>query len=619
MKKVKIVASVVLAAALSATTFAAACGKDSSFKLSDYAHPLDSAYALEHLRNYEERHVKEAFTAVTAKNYTDMESLGNGLADATVETKGTTPSASPKITHTFYDVKNDRELYTGLKSITAIDVKENYYDSNALFKYFVLATERTGQTDTYRYLSPDGQAIALQGNPAPSDLTWSVINKYRDEDDTTRYFIGIKYTYTTGTGTNAKANSVEKFYCYSVDKDGEIAWESVEEEDTETPVDSDYKAGAQFGIERVNLAEVMSDCEEYPESNYDGIEFTYEGDDENGKYTFYKDDKLISSVTVEGEVFFVGNYLYYYSVEPVSFEATRGYNVVTQGISITGDVYEIKENYTLHRFNFVKGGKVKEVDFDYIVTYAEGPLYNYTDKAFDKLTAIAYKKVNGVVVISENTKEYSLVLDDKLNVVADLTATNLSDLEVYKLKDGRYLAGEYILDDGLNTVAELNSPTVWVEKELIATGVYDEYAHTDKTVFVDFDGKVVIEPSKSTTFYGDAAYSGGKIYSAEYPSGIKPEKLVNANKANGDEVSVVYGVIIKVTTVVRTTMSGTDNVVGEYYTVTVYDLSGKMLNSFSNVKDFEYPEIFGGKIVVEAAVYTSLTTGAYESVYCVIR
>ena len=625
MKKVKVIASLVLAAALGTTVFAAACdnGKEKSFKLEDYAHSLNSAFAEEHLKDYSEEHVKDAFTSVVKKSFVNLTPLGNGFADATVETKATTTAAA-KTTHTFYDVKNYKELYTGLKGISPVGI--TYSDSSSssqeeVFNYYILIGEKTTQSgsqsttsDTYKYVAPDGQIIPMQGDPAPTEISLSIINKYDDEDDNTLYFVKLAYTYTTGSGTTSKVNSVEKFYCYYVDEDEEIHWNSVDEDATETPVDSDYKTGAQLGLEKVNLVEALSDCEEFPESNYDGIEFTCDSVGKYATYTFYKDGEKLSSVAVEGEACFVGNYLYYYDVQPVSSEATEGYNYVKESKSLLGETFETKENWTLYRYDFVNGAKEAEaVECDYIVTDVHGTLYNYTEKVFDKLAVTAHRKVNGVVYENDSTKDYVLVLDDRFGVSADLTATNLRGTEVYKLKDDRYLAGNYILDGELNTIVKLNSASVWSEKNVIATTIYDQN-NGYKTLFIDYDGKVVIEPSNVTTFYGDKAYSNGKVYSQSQPAGIKPEKLVEANRENGETVYVVDGVIFMVTSIKRTATAGPS----QYYTVTIYDLSGEMLYTVNGVKDFDTPANIGGKVVVKASVYADLTKNDSETCYYVI-
>lgn len=645
MKKAKIVASIVLAAALSTTMFAAACGKKEEeeppvvdtgkeFVVSEYAHALDSALVKEVFGDYGKgKGVHGAYSTFTKLDYDDVDAFED--SNFAIVDKVTENDDAPD-THSYsiYDLKTGKVVLSGYDNIQRKPVDGVYHD----FSCFALGKLVDDKIE-FELMGPDGKVLTGVKLSLQELLSLEInnINSYTDEDDTELDF--FKLTYTKYDDEGEEVDEVEAFLCYAVDEDGVATFKVVKEADTETPEEeSDYPAGSVLGLEKKSLTSGYDEF--FPGSNWEGIEYTVEGL-YSKTYTFYKNDSRISTVELSNAtvVGFVGNYLYYYDVSAVSSEATEGYNYE---YVVNGAV--VKANYTLYRFDVAKGGEVEEVETDYIVTidshHTASPLYNYTTKTFDKLAVTALKKVNGVATDGKNNREYVLVLDDEFKVSADLSAKNVNGAFLVKLKDGRYLdlMSSLIVDDELNTVAEIpynfDVNDIWAEKGLLVceykTVNSSNYYSTKKvTMFVDFDGKVVIEPSSldcgsyysddypdgTLEFYGDVAYNSTtrKLYSAANPSGVAVDKLIKVDEEKNEEAGVAYGLIVKYTPVENEVGEGDDVHTVDTLSMSFYDLSGKLLGTIANVAVHPYgyplidePVVVCGKVVIGATVYTDL-------------
>ena len=608
MKKAKIVAAIVLAAAVGTTAFVAACGNDDKgghtkqgkeFNLADYAHALDSAYAEDHLTDYSANNVREGYSKATKKNYKYMSYLSGNFLDVTVE-------SGSSLSHTFYDLKNDKELFSGYYSINS----DNYYGGYYNVYYYILVKEKNDGYE-YSYVGPDGKLLTSYKfareyySHYPDDLYWSVRNSYTDENNNRVEIYSISYYDTT------KNEGVVKYFSYSKE-DNKMVWKEVSEDAINAPEkDSEYSAGTQLGL----IKEELADSDYYPGSNWDGIEYTVEGNLAE-TYTYYKKGTKISSLSlgVNAEVIcYVGNYVYYSETVPVSADATDGYNYEMIVNNVT-----TKGNYTLYRYDFINGAKAaEEVKTDYIVVSEATQLYNYASKSFDKVAVSAIKKENGIAIVNALSSYYSLILDDDFNLSADVSGKSVSSAKVYKLKDNRYLAGSSIVDGDLNIVAQLpGSATVWAEKNLIVT-----YVSGAGTMLVDYDGKVVIEPSSgSLTFYGDVAYNSntGKLYSKSNPSGIELDKVVTVDATKGETVEWGNGVLVKTA---YKEITSSDSYVSGTYTYTIYDLTGKSLLTISNASLSGSINVnpIGGKLLVSAYVHTDINSSSNsETNYWVI-
>lgn len=585
MKKLKAIAAVALAAVAGAATLTACSGKNlgaDKFKIADYAHPLNSVYAQNHLTDYaDSQYVNDAYTGMIKKNYASVSAVSssgnNVFANARVETKdGQTTTTS----YTFYDVRNDRELFTGL--YTAVEY--NYFSSGhygSLDYYTLVRKSLVDGGYNIQYAGPDGRLLTYEIFSSYSyyyanDINLRYFSSYKDGDGTWLDF--FKMTYTPDSGTE----EVVKYFCYSKDADGEMIWKEVTEEaleEPETESDSDYKAGTQLGLTKVKID---ANNEDYPVNNYKGIEYTVEGGSTK-TYTFYKNNSKLSSISVaDGDIIgYVGDYVYYTEREYVSADATKGYNFEVNA----GEGTVIKVNVKLYRYNFIKDKGLKEIKMDDYVIIDGQELYNYSSKKFDAFIAGAYKTVNGVAVATSNPS--LVVLNEKGKVIADLSGTeiyNLNGLNIYKLANNRFLAGSSILDSKSKVVAHIPfSATVWAEKQLI---------YCSNNMFIDYNGKVVIEPAPGRLyFYGDAAYSSSddKIHNLTNPSGVELKDVISINEENGEVAYISGGLIIKRTPV----KSGLTA-----YNYTIYNLSGEQLGVIENVTsptlDFKP---LGGKLV----------------------
>lgn len=573
MKKFKALAAVALVAAVGTVAFAACTKNDDagtgglkgSFNIANYAHPLDSEYAKNHLSDYSNTsYVNKAYTYAAEKNYASISTISySDFVTARVETKDQ-QTGNTITTYTLYDIKNDKELITGLEyGPNSHRVGSHYNITYYDFPKNVETVTDSGYTSTsiyYMFVGPDGKPITDELFKYSSDLRVAFETSYKDENGIWLDFFKISHA------TNSGGAEVVKYYCYS-ENNGEISWKEVSRDALEAPQiddDSDYKAGTQLGLTK---QKIMTSAD-YPSHNYEGIEYTVEGS-LTQTYTYYKNGNKLSSISVtQGDIIgYLGDYVYYMEAELVSVDATGGYNLEVN----TGNTV-IKTNARLYRYDFIHGKDLKEVSMgDYVVLDAQ-MLYNYSTGKFDTLVAQACKKVNGVAVASTN---YSLiVINEKGEVAADLSGTNLGNLSsfnVYKLNENRYLTGSYILDGKCNTVAQSPySMTVWAEKNLL---------RCSNNMFLDYDGKVVIEPISGTfRFYGDAACADydNKIYSIANPSGVELKDIISVNESKGESAYIESGVIVKQTSVIYAGMTE------RAYTYTIYDLTGKQLGSIKN-------------------------------------
>ena len=393
MKKAKVVAAIVLAAAVGTTAFAVACGDNGNgsytkqgkeFNLADYAHTLDSAYAKENLNDYSESgNVHDAWSKATKKNYKSMSANSGAFVIATVENGS----------KSLYDIKNDKELFSGYYDI----LSDNYYYSNYRVVYYGLIKEK-GEGYEYSYVGPDGKLLTSYKFDKEyftsylNDLSWSMVNSYYDENNNRVEVYSMSYY------DESKEEGVTKYFSYSKDKDNNLVWKEIKEDEINGPeADSDYSAGTQLGLVKIDLVEELTDSENFPTSNYAGIEYTKEGN--NAKtYTYYKNGNKISTLALgvyDSVICHVGNYVYYSSVVPVSADATDGYNYEATYNNTTS-----KGNYTLYRYDFINGAeKAEEVKTDYIIVGDVSVLYNYSSQTFDKVVVPrAIKKINGIAI-----------------------------------------------------------------------------------------------------------------------------------------------------------------------------------------------------------------------------
>ena len=542
MKKVKVAAAMILATAVGVATLTA-CSEGSldasKFKIANYAHSLDSTFAKVKRVDYSEtNNVNNAVKTFTKLNSFDSISdyYGKHLIVKTGEK------------YALYDAEENRIIHN-----------EYYSISGTRASYVNIFIMRKTSGGKYQFAGPDGALltsksfdsnyvdVSLMGQAQAVTGTEKRINYYKitlgNEGQTVLYF------------------SMTSYY------DREDKWESVTEAQAKEAIGNKYAVGTQLGLvtEKIDVNNNL-----YPVNNYEGIEYSTEGSELKTTYTYYRNGEKLSSVTVTmGEIVgYVGDYVYYYEMEPVKADATKGYNFEMTAVAT------VKANISLYRYNIIKGGGKMAVDMGgYVISpdVFSMSLYNYSTDKVDALVVPAIKKVGGVAVASGAISSSDLtilnssmiVLNSSGKAIADLSGTNLTSLNVYTLEEGKYLAGNYIIDEKLNTVAELpGNPCIWAEKQLIATNVS---GYGD--MLVNYGGKVVLEPKTSLTFYGDTALGyDGKVYSLAGTEAKEIEDIVTC--ADGETLTANSdGFLVK----------SSYNSSNSSYTLTLYTLTGSRI------------------------------------------
>lgn len=317
-------------------------------------------------------------------------------------------------------------------------------------------------------------------------------------------------------------------------------WKDLSAEDvglTSSSSSGIYQPGDTLGIPKTPLA----DPDTYPNYIYKDYSYTREGNNGAYRFTFYKGESKLGSVTVFGGLMLgvVGKYFYYYEAEAVSAVAENGYNVeYAEGYSTQ------KANMTLCRYDFTSG-KTEKVERNYFYATSgssssmiASALYNKRTNDFDHLTVRAFQKTDGVAVVSDVSPCYTFILDDEALISFDLTAKSISSSSFYQLSEERFLSGTTILDKEMNTVAHLpsynNSPKVWKAQSLILVS-----AASSECFAVDYNGKVVIAGISSLN---SCIISGGNlvakgqsgetlVFSKTAPTGKTLNEVIGAEKS----------------------------------------------------------------------------------------
>lgn len=605
MKKTKIIAAVVLSAAICTATFAAAgCGnsapKSEQTDLSNYAHALDSEFA---------KSVGIAVTneygdinTLTKMNWKNFSFLNGSFV------KVTEPSTSGSDTkYTLYDVENNKAVETGNLNI------DDQYTSG--ITYYILTKSRTtdpstgATTTTYKYLSPTGTqlgngviSISSQGSAQLPAMTRVGTNCYVKGEEGT--FDVYKFTVY-----NAQLQATDYFYAYDQTADG-IVWKSIGSEDYSF-TDFTYVHGADLGLEKI---EINGKNARYPNLVSDGYYYTMDTDGSSGyaansSLTFYdKTGNKTGNVTIEnGSVIAtIGNYIYYIEQEAVSADATSGYNVEYAAGSYSNFVS--KMNWNIYRYDYVNGaGSAEKIETNYVLGNVY-PLYNYSTNKFDKLYAVAYEKKDGVAIMSSPaTATKKLVLDENLKVSVDLTGNSINPQGMYKLSDTRYLSGNTLYNENFEAIAQMpsSSVAVWENAKLIVA------RSSSTTCFVDYDGKIEYVVGSSYTLYKDVVVTSNAVYSSANYNGKSIEDIISYNQSNGETVSSLGGGVLLYK---KTPVKTGDSITG--YSYTIYDITGKQLGKVDNCSTYSNVSATscGDKYIVTVNGVNT-TEGGTESVY----
>lgn len=386
----------------------------------------------------------------------------------------------------------------------------------------------TGSSDTDATLHiayPTGELVT--SSTFTSEDTYDISTDYGTyyaDGESARYY---SVTYPTGSSTAT---------AYVAYKDG--AWKKLTESDINAqPSTGGYEVGDTLGIVKTPLVEWNGgDEEDYPDYLYKDYSFRAEGSSQTTKITLYKGEEAQDSLFLFGGqsvvLGVVGKYFYYYDRQPVSTEAKSGYNV-----EITSYNTVEKYNMTLHRYDFVEG-EDETVESDYIfgVSSSNAALYNKNAKDFDRLVVNAYKKANGVAVLSSGAPVYTVILDDEAKVSFDLTGKDVSGA-FYQLSSTRFLSGSTIMDAEMNTVVALPSSyssssassLVWEGQSLILCST------SSGIIAVDYDGTVKIAGIQSmsgvcdNTILGSNKNGESALFSKNDPTGTTLASKLGSN------------------------------------------------------------------------------------------
>ncbi|MGN0822627.1 MAG: hypothetical protein ACI4NG_02540, partial [Candidatus Gallimonas sp.] len=449
-------------------------------------------------------------------------------------------------------------------------VNDTVYTAIGKTNPLIVMSKTNGADTVYDYYAPDGTKIA-ENLPAQAAIA-----------PQSAYVNGKRTNVYTVSYQAANASETERYFTYQAEfSDQKKVWKELQKTDFRlTPYDT--TVGATMDMAVSYTAPLLDDYEN-PLSNYCASMQSYGHNiGISGQIVFYENGAKKSELTLsDAETLgFVGEYLYYYEILPVASSAEKGYNVLEETTTSSGTVVT-KYNYTLHRYD-VPAGKDKVVKADYLFTDGLGaPLYNRTDKVYDKIYAEeAVPFVDGVAYLSDTVRASRLILNDDLSVFKDLTNTPYNiEAGVIRLKEDRYLVSGYginnslmfIIDGDWNKIATFSGePTVCAKAGLLT------FTDNRSYMAVDFDGKIVLEPKYGAlNFYGDAAYAtvdgDAKIVTVANPDGKEAWEVIGA--AETDNVQLTTdGLIFK-------TVDGS---------VTVYNYQGaKLLENVSNINTTE--------------------------------
>ena len=596
MKKLSIAATA-LAVALCALPMAAACDNGGTttkdfkvngkkFNVADYALSLEDSS-----KNYE---ANKALTSYAEKNFSVQRRISSRFALVDLHDE-------EKTGYQLYDFEKEATVRSSVWYTGTAEINGDNYAWNSSTVFFGLTTTETEK----EYFTPTGELVTTDEIIYTPYVTRYLF--HNEEESTYTY----RFSYVT------ESDEADLYFAYTQNtKTKETTWAKIDEEKYEEfyeVEDDELKVGDSLGLEKQPLVNEKR----YPDYIYKNYSYTEEGNLARTR-TFYNGDKEIGSFTYYGnQLGYLGKYFYYYEKDAVSADAKSGYNYET-----TDDGATVKTNYRVYRYNFTKGGKAKEVKLDFLPDFESpylvfNPFYNNTTNDFDLVQTSVYKLTNGVAV--DGGKTYLLLLDVNLKVSADVTAKGVSTL-FYKLSETRFLSGRTILDEKLNTVAQLPSEydyvRVWEEQELIVAHGYN-YGSGYAALFVDFDGKVALPPFErcggavgGTVFAlnedGDLA-----LFTTTNTNGTTVDSLVSVNEDEGEVLITDYllaGLLIKRTTDARDDSYTT-------YTYTVYDLAGNKLGTVANatVSSFS-PTAYGETYVVSFTTRDTDNNFGYKTV-----
>lgn len=389
-----------------------------------------------------------------------------------------------------------------------------------------------------------------------SEITYSTVYGYVNGKRVSAY----RYEYKASA--DAEKNSYKYYVRTEATADARQTYKEIAEADfksTNVTVGSVINAKDPSPVYYTNAVVPYADMEGYTYT------YTRASSEINGTYsytyTFFKNGAKSGELTITDgmPIDFVDKYFYYNELEPVAYDAVKGYNFLVQTDSDNNATAK-KYNVTTYRYD-IKKNKTSKVELGYIPFEADS-IYNHADKKYDAMFVAAYGKTDGVA--TTNSSVMLLVVDKDMKVGYDFTGKpfSFSTDNVTKLKENRFIDVEdgntYIYNEKLEIVASFKSATYEINDNL---GLVI-FKNGSKTMAVDYDGKVVFKDQYTNPyyygsrsgldFYGNYAVASvtkdngetetPMIVSKDNLEGTEIAKLDNERLLNGSDYS---GIIMK--------------------------------------------------------------------------
>lgn len=319
------------------------------------------------------------------------------------------------------------------------------------------------------------------------------------------------YRYEYKASADAEKNSYKYYVRTEATADARQTYKEIAEADfksTNVTVGSVINAKDPSPVYYTNAVVPYADMEGYTYT------YTRASSEINGTYsytyTFFKNGAKSGELTITDgmPIDFVDKYFYYNELEPVAYDAVKGYNFLVQTDSDNNATAK-KYNVTTYRYD-IKKNKTSKVELGYIPFEADN-IYNHADKKYDAMFVAAYGKTDGVA--TTNSSVMLLVVDKDMKVGYDFTGKpfSFSTDNVTKLKENRFIDVEdgntYIYNEKLEIVASFKSATYEINDNL---GLVI-FKNGSKTMAVDYDGKVVFK-DQYTNPYSYGSRSGLDFY-----------------------------------------------------------------------------------------------------------
>lgn len=421
---------------------------------------------------------KQQFTTATVETG-NISTLGDNLGEKRYGKKYTENGG----------VLYDFVAHTARYADKAYDSIKDY--NNGLISCYTVNEDDSMNYDIYERVNLN----LLSSFKSYGEITYSTVYGYVNGKRVSAY----RYEYKASA--DAEKNSYKYYVRTEATADARQTYKEIAEADfksTNVTVGSVINAKDPSPVYYTNAVVPYADMEGYTytytraSSEIDGT-YSY-------TYTFFKNGAKSGELTITDgmPIDFVDKYFYYNELEPVAYDAVKGYNFVVQTDSDNNATAK-KYNVTTYRYD-IKKNKTSKVELGYVPFEADN-IYNHADKKYDAMFVAAYGKTDGVA--NTNSSVMLLVVDKDMKVGYDFTGKpfSFSTDNVTKLKENRFIDVEdgntYIYNEKLEIVASFNSATYEINDNL---GLVI-FNNGGKTMAVDYDGKVVFKDQYTNPYY----------------------------------------------------------------------------------------------------------------------